>query len=67
MRYWPKEILVDPQAARQLVLVSAHERSTRTLEDNVKRQPIPRWVVAVLSRTAFLNLLWVYWLAALVF
>lgn len=45
----------------------SHELSTRALEDDVKCEQIPKWVMAILSTAAFLNLLWACWLAALVF
>jgi hypothetical protein len=67
MRYWPKEIFEARPEAENLAFVSAHESSTRALEDDVKNQPIPRWVICILGATAVLNLAWVYWLAILVF
>jgi hypothetical protein len=67
MRYWPKEIIEGRRKAKGSCGLSAHERSTLALEDDAKRQPIPRWVISILGATAILNLVWVCWLAILLF
>jgi hypothetical protein len=66
MRYWPKQFFQERQDGGNPASSSEHERSTRTLEDEVRREPIPKWAMAVLGMTTVLTFLWAYWLLSLV-
>jgi hypothetical protein len=67
MRLWPNGIFQGRREEGDRESASEHERLTRGFELEASREPIPKWVLAILIGVGILTILWAYWLIMLAF